>query len=274
MPPIRSFDRSDAGADVAPAVPIVALHSSGAGARQWAPWRSLWPQAATVATPDLIGYGADGSVAPTEAVTLDDEARRIADLCAAFEQGVHLVGHSYGGAVALRVALRWPRRVRALSLYEPVLFALLRGHDDAAWHHVTTAGHEIGALARDGALAASAACFVDYWSGPGAWDALPAPRQRAVAERMPKVAAEFGALFADDVAPAAYTDLHVPVHLLAGTRSPQPARRVAQRLAALMPRARLTTLHGLGHMGPLEDAPRVADAFGFVPARADASALT
>ncbi len=273
MTPILPSDRPGADAHATPALPIVALHSSGAGARQWAPWRSLWPQAATVATPELIGYGADGSAAPTDAVTLDDEAQRIADLCAVFEQGVHLVGHSYGGAVALRVALRWPRRVRALSLYEPVLFALLRGHDDAAWHHVTAAGHEIGALARAGAHAASAARFVDYWSGPGAWDALPAPRQRAVAERMPKVAAEFGALFADDVGPRAYTDLPVPVHLLAGTRSPWPARSVAQRLAVLLPGARLTTLHGLGHMGPLEDAPRVADAFGFAPARADAPAL-
>lgn len=269
MPPIPSFDSPDAGANVAPAVPIVALHSSGAGARQWAPWRSLWPQAASVTTPDLIGYGADETASRAGAVTLDDEARRIADLCAVFEQGVHLVGHSYGGAVALRVALRWPRRVRALSLYEPVLFALLRGHDDAAWRHVTAAGHEIGALARAGALAASAACFVDYWSGRGAWDALPAPRQRAVAERMPKVAAEFDALFADDVGPSACTDLHLPVHLLAGTRSPLPARRVAQRLAALVPGARLSTLHGLGHMGPLEDPPRVADALGFAPECAD-----
>lgn len=39
---------------------------------------------------------------------------------------MHLIGHSYGGAVSLHVALQRPERVRSLALYEPVLFAPLR----------------------------------------------------------------------------------------------------------------------------------------------------
>jgi pimeloyl-ACP methyl ester carboxylesterase len=255
-----------------PGVPVVALHSSGAGARQWASWRRLWP-ATDVVTPDLIGYADAPGDAPPRAVTLDDEAQRIAGLLDGQRSGVHVVGHSYGGAVALRLALRWPERVRSLWLYEPVLFALLRGDDEPAWHDIVSAGREIGALARSGRLDDSAAMFVDYWSGRGAWAALPAPRRRAVAERMPKVAAEFDALFDDDVAPAAYRGLNVPVHLLAGTRSPRPARRVAQRLDTLLPKVRLGLLHGLGHMGPLADPPRVAAAFGLAPVGAEAPAL-
>jgi pimeloyl-ACP methyl ester carboxylesterase len=36
-----------------------------------------------------------------------------------------LVGHSYGGAIALIAALSQPHRVRALALYEPTLFSLI-----------------------------------------------------------------------------------------------------------------------------------------------------
>ena len=40
-----------------------------------------------------------------------------------------LVGHSYGGAIAPVAAIAQPRRVRALALLEPTLFAPL----DAEW---------------------------------------------------------------------------------------------------------------------------------------------
>ena len=201
-----------AHAPLLPGTTVVALHSSGAGARQWASWRSLWPAGAEIVTPDLIGYADDGSLVAS--VTLDEEARRVAHVVDAVPHGVHLVGHSYGGAVALRVALARPHRVRGLWLYEPVLFALLRGDDTAHWRDIVAAGRVIGALARNGQVEASASHFVDYWSGRGAWASLAPPRRRAIAERMAKVAAEFDALFDDDLPTTAYRALHVPVRVL------------------------------------------------------------
>ena len=38
----------------------------------------------------------------------------------------HLIGHSYGGMVALQLAAQaQPQRVRSLSLFEPIAFHLL-----------------------------------------------------------------------------------------------------------------------------------------------------
>ena len=247
---------------------VVALHSSGAGARQWAPWRAWLGPGTTLAAPDLIGYDPGVDWPADRAVTLDEEAERVARVLEAFPQGVHLVGHSYGGAVALRVALRWPQQVRRLSLYEPVLFGLLRDGDepgdDDAWRAITGVGHQIGALARSGQLEASAVLFVDYWSGVGAWAALPPHRQQAIAARMPKVSAEFDALFDDPMPPEVYRQLRLPVRLAGGDRSPEPARRIVARLARLLPGVQVQRMNGLGHMGPLEAPQRVADAFDLV----------
>ena len=42
-------------------------------------------------------------------------------------EGIDLVGWSYGGAIALDVALDDPGRVRTLTLIEPAAFWILRG---------------------------------------------------------------------------------------------------------------------------------------------------
>jgi pimeloyl-ACP methyl ester carboxylesterase len=74
---------------------------------------------------------------------------------------------------------------------------------------------------------------------------------------MSKVQAEFRALFDDPHAPSAFAALQVPTVVIAGDRSPDPTRRVAERLAATIPGARLVVLTGRGHMGALEDPDAV-----------------
>ena len=84
------------------------------------------------------------------------------------------MGHSYGGSVALQMALLWPDRIKTLTLFEPVRFALLladRDHE-AIGQAIVGVGRRIGWHALSGRLEEAAALFVDYWSGPGAWASL------------------------------------------------------------------------------------------------------
>jgi pimeloyl-ACP methyl ester carboxylesterase len=238
---------------------VIALHSSGAGGRQWEPYRALIDPAWAWHAPDLLGYDAATPWPLGTTTSLEAEARRIGALIEALHAGaVHLVGHSYGASVALQVALQQPHDVASLTLYEPVRFALLRHADDALWQAIVNAGRRIGALALTGCLHASAQAFVDYWSGEGAWECLSTARQDAVARRMPKVQAEFEALFSDTTTPAAYRALRVPLRVVCGTTSPAPARRVARRLALLCARAELLELSGGDHMAPLAQPERFA----------------
>lgn len=251
----------DASSRATPNV-LVALHSSGAGGRQWQGWRGLLPAAVELRTPDLLGYGLAGW-GDGAAVTLDDEAQALHAEIAAVPGGVHLLGHSYGGSVALQVALRWPQHVRSLTLYEPMRPALLRGAraDDRRAHDEFVAlGREIGFDVLRGRSHDAAQCFVDYWTGAGAWAALPAHRQASIATRMAKVAAEFGALCADVLPMHALRRLDVPVTLLCGTRSPAPALRIVERLHQTLPWVTLERLDGLGHLGPIEAPARVVAA--------------
>lgn len=244
---------------------LVCLHSSGSSGRQFDALAKALESRFRVVAPDLIGYGDRRRWPSGSPASLDDEAQAVAPLLSIAP--VHLFGHSYGGAVALQIALRWPERVRSLTLYEPVRFALLfrNARTEAAGESIVAVGRRIGLEVLSGAILAAAERFVDYWSGRGTWPRLGAARQQAIAERMTKVQAEFEALFADRVPAAAYGDLTMPVRLIGGTRSPLPARQVLDVLEEQLPNARRMTLDGAGHMGPLEAPERVLDAMTDTP---------
>jgi pimeloyl-ACP methyl ester carboxylesterase len=254
---------------------LVCLHSSGSSGRQWAPIAAALSSRYAVVTPDLLGYGAPAPWPTGTPTSLDAEARALAPWL--HGDGVHLFGHSYGASVALQIALRWPERVRSLTLYEPVRFALLQGRPStaAAGEAIVGVGRRIGLAVLSGAHHAAAERFVDYWSGDGTWSALAAHRRDALAARMPKVQAEFEALFADRVPVTAYGSLAMPVHLIGGSRSPLPARLVLDLLREAFPQATCSVLEGLGHMGPVEDPQRVLaacrGAVGVAPALAQAA---
>ena len=244
---------------------LLCLHSSGSSGRQWQTLAGPLGARYRVEAPDLLGYADPRPWPSGKPASLDDEAQALAPLLNVAP--VHLFGHSFGGAVALQIALRWPERVRSLTLYEPVRFTLLFSDaaTRAAGESIVAVGRRIGLEALSGALPSAAARFVEYWSGEGSWQRLKAERQQAIAARMTKVQAEFEALFADRTPAVAYRRLTMPVRLLGGSRSPLPARQVLDVLAAHLPDATRATLSGIGHMGPVEAPQRVLEASGLLP---------
>ena len=236
---------------------IICLHCSGSSGRQWAKLAADIAPGHAVHAPDLIGYGSNEPSGPAGEVTLDAEAARIEAVMNAIRGPVVLVGHSYGAAVATRIALRRSDRIVGLALFEPVLFSLILRGDDAAGREILATGFAIRDEVRAGRVPQAAARFVDYWSGAGTWDAMDARRRDAVCLRMWKVAQEFGALFADALPLAAYARLTMPVLLLEGETTPAPPRAVTRSLLRVLPDATHVRVAGAGHMGPITHAEAV-----------------
>src|SRR3546814_6449107 len=106
-----------------------------------------------------------------KAALADDAAAvlRVLDARTGGASDFHLVGHSYGGAVALKIALTRPQRVLSLTLIEPVVFHLLplAGDDEDMRLYRTILGVRDrlrGAVAA-GWPAHGLATFVDFWPG-------------------------------------------------------------------------------------------------------------
>jgi len=104
---------------------VVCLHSNASTSGQW---RGLMDGLAPkfhVLAPDSYGAGKSPDWPSARRIRLLDEVAFIEPVLARAGSPLALVGHSYGAAVALIAALANPGRVRAMALYEPVLFGLL-----------------------------------------------------------------------------------------------------------------------------------------------------
>ncbi len=240
---------------------VIALHCSGGGASQWCRLSETLGGRYEVLAPEHYGSEATGPWTGEHPFALADESARAIALIDKRDEKVHLVGHSYGGGVALNVALARPDRIASMALYEPSAFHLLRQMGE----HGAAAFAEIAGVARlmcqgvvTGDYRGAVAAFVDYWNGPGAWNALRPQVQNALIRWAPKGPLDFRALIEEPTPADAYRELTFPVLILRGEHAPAPTQLIAEGLSALLPASRLVTIDGAGHMGPLTHAPEVS----------------
>jgi len=238
--------------------------------RQWRRLLDRLAPARRVLAPDFLGSGENPVWTDDAPFGFEMDVAAIDELVRSLGRPVHLVGHSYGGFVALTLARKNPAAIRSLTVYDPVAFGVLHAANDTeALAGLARAEAEPvwNDLSRGG-VDAWLEVFIDYWNEPGSWRTLPEGTREAFSRVGKKVFKEVHSLLADRTGSAAYGVVTAPALLLSGEKSPLAARRVVQYLSEAMPRATLRTIRGAGHMGPITHAGAVNDAIDEHIARA------
>lgn len=237
--------------------PVLFIHGSGPGVSAWANWRlNLEPIAAQgfrCIAPDMAGFGY--SEAPPDLrfsrdVWVDHFAAMVDSL--AGDVPVSIIGNSFGGAIALAYAIKFPERVERLALMGAVgLDFPITSELDQVWGYVPSPRNMrelMTIFAWDQSLVNDDLAEMRHRAAtrPGVMEAFsamfPAPRQealRALASRE------------EDIA-----QLGVPTLLLHGREDRVIPKAVSERMFALLPDAELHLFSHCGHWTQIEKANR------------------
>ena len=242
--------------------PVVMIHCSSACAREWqelcgtlnADFRSI--------AVDQWCCGRSDPWSGQAEFTLASEASPILNVIMEIGTPVHLVGHSYGGGVAAKIAREHPELVLSLTLIEPSSFHLLAGdpRDAGLLNEITTLANVVIDAVSSGNYWDGAEQFVDYWSGAGTWSAMPHKIQMKLCQTLGKVVLDFRALLNESAESGDYANITCPVLVLYGEHARGPSRRIAEIFAGALPCAILRMIPQAGHMSPVTHPDEVNSA--------------
>ncbi len=237
--------------------PVYALHASASTGRQWQQLAADMSAHHPVRMPDLPGYGTARDVADGSTQGLAAVAGPIIARIESEGQPVHLVGHSFGASVALKIAALRPELILSLTLYEPVLFRLMAESDqpgDRELHsEIRTLASRLTAAIACGAPDIGMRDFIDFWNGAGTWDRSDPARKQRLADDAVTVSRDFAAGETEADLINDMQTLDVPAMVLMGMDSPTLTQRIAEIVAARLPNATLAMLPESGHMAPMTD---------------------
>lgn len=241
--------------------PVLLIHGSGPGVSAWANWRLVMPdlaRQARVVAPDMVGFGyTDRPQGQRYAMEIWVE-QAVGLLDALGIEKTDLVGNSFGGGLALALAIGHPHRVRRLVLMGSVglHFPITPGLD-AVWGYtpsLQTMRKLLDIFAFDPKLATDELAQLRYEASirPGFQESFaamfPAPRQRWV-DAMASAEADIRSLPHQTLVVHGREDQVIP---LANSLT----------LASWIPRAQLHVYGQCGHWTQIEHAARFAQLVG------------
>jgi pimeloyl-ACP methyl ester carboxylesterase len=238
-------------ADEGSGPPVVLIHSSVSGNRQWRALTEALRDRYRVLAPNLYGYGETTPWPGGPPQSLADQARLVLALCEEAGEPVRLVGHSFGGSVALTAALQLGERASDLVLLEPNPFRLLQLEHREAWEEIHGLREAVtGRIAEDDWPGASQ-LFADYWLGGGTWDAMPEGRRAAFAEALRQNPYEWESVMNEGARVEEYSEIAARTLVVSDPDTRRPIREIVEILAEGCPSWSFRSLPEGGHMAPL-----------------------
>jgi lipase len=219
--------------------PLVMLHAGGSSGRQWLRSAAILQSEFRVVAPDLWGFGQTGAWKGEES----------------------LVGHSYGGATAVRLALRKQGLVRTLTLIEPVLVTLLKqAGEEELFKEWADMAHAFLHHAKSRDWQSAWQGFIDYRNGAGAWAKLPTDTKERFVANTDNTVAGFHSNLNNPTSLDELRQIKAPTLVLCGENTTLPDRRLAEIVRDQIPRSTYKVIPGADHMSPLSHPSFIAEA--------------
>lgn len=158
-----------------------------------------------------------------------------------------LVGHSYGGVVALAIALRGHVPLGALVLFEPVALKMVAMAGESNAYAMAKAVFDDYISSFEGGDAKAVQKMVDFWFGEGTFGRMPESLTAYLVKETASNIRDVRATFREDYSPDGLRKLTMPVVTVVGDQSPELTHRIAHLIAQYVPHGSLRTLARANH---------------------------
>jgi pimeloyl-ACP methyl ester carboxylesterase len=238
--------------------PLVLVHGSWVDHHNWDAVVPFLSRSFRVLTYDRRGHSQSERPASPGSVRED-----VADFAALIEElrlaPAHIVGHSFGGSIVLRLAGERPDLFRSLIVHEPPLMSLLA--DDSNGQVALQAIKEriaaVVELLEAGDMEGGARQFVETIAfGPGAWAQLPSDLQKIVIFNAPTFLDEMRDPEALSIDLARLRSFFHPALLTLGEQGPPFFTPIVEKVANVLPQAERKIFAAAGHE-PEQSHPEV-----------------
>lgn len=238
----------------------LAIHCSLAHGGAWEGLAAEIGDLATIRAFDLPGHG--GTADWDGATPYQELSCAIArDMMG--EAPVHLIGHSFGATVALRLAVEAPERVASLTLIETVFFSIAREDAPETVSERDAGTHPFMQALDRGDHETAARVFHGEWGDGRKWDEMTERQRASLTRRIPLVGAVQLSNNGDPdgmLAQGKLTRLDLPVLLVEGAESPAPMALIHDGLERRLPRTTRVVIPGAAHMAPITHPGPVGEA--------------
>jgi pimeloyl-ACP methyl ester carboxylesterase len=236
--------------------PIVLIHGSPGKPSAWKGVIKALGEDVTAITPSLPDHNQPYPPRDRETAAM---AAAIVDDLGPQPDGIVLAGHSYGGNVALQIALANHVPVAALVLVEPVALKTLAAlGEETAYADAKAALDSYVRHAKAGEKDAIG-MMIDFWFGPGAFTRMPDQVQGFLRGQTLVNVRDGEAAFRERHSREALAALSAPVAIAYGTSSPAVSELIAQRLAATVKHGEAVAVEGGDHGMLATHAPQLAE---------------
>lgn len=246
---------------------VLALHCTLAFGGAWADVAKTLGDEVTLIAPDMPSHGRSEN---WDEVSDFNDTVFAASAAQLGDEPMDVIGHSFGAATALRLGVKYPERVRSMTLIEPVLFVIAaRDAPDLLAEHEALAA-PFTEVMKTGDRALGARTFNRMWSSEGTWDTMPERSRQAMIRAIHVVPDTQDFLYEDTyglLEPGVLDAIDIPTVLMRGEHALPAICAINTGLARRMGNASEVVIDGAGHMAPISHPVPTSEAIRDLLAR-------
>jgi len=211
---------------------VVLVPGSCSTGAAWRPVMAAWGNRFRCVTTSLLGYGGTAERRTAGDADISHEAEVLESVIRKTCACVHLVGHSFGGLVALEVALRCRVPLASLVILEAPALGMLREWGEHAHYHAFTQMAEAYFAAFDDGNAEAIAAMIDFYGGAGTFASWSRNVRAYALETTAVNMLDWASAYGFPLSAAALASIDIPVLVMWGELSHPAVQRANALLAA------------------------------------------